>query len=95
MFPWSSVIMVSNILTYHCIFIQCDINNILGEVDDDINFTYDADTVTWGSCTASLNNEMYVFGGQNKLHAADYTQYQVNFHKNDITEIELYLSWPR
>ena len=51
--------------------------------------------MTWGSCTASLNNEMYVFGGQNKLHAADYTQYQVNFHKNDISEIELYLSWPR
>ena len=51
--------------------------------------------MTWGSCTASLNNEMYVFGGQNKGHLDDYTQYQVNFHKNDITEVELYLSWPR
>ena len=44
---------------------------LLGELDADIDFTYgpyewkDGDTVhVVGSCAATLNNEMYVFGGQ-------------------------------
>ena len=41
-------------------------------MDDDINFTYEANTQVHGSCAATLNNEMWVFGG--------YTQTrQVNF----------------
>ena len=72
MFQWSSVIMVSNILTYHCIFIQCDINNILGEVDDDIDFSYEDNTEVLYSCAASLNDEMWVLGGSSKKR-------QVNF----------------
>ena len=37
--------------------------NILGEVDDDINFTYEENTEVYRSCAASLNDEMWVFGG--------------------------------
>ena len=32
-------------------------------MDDDINFTYDADTEVHYSCAASLNDEMWVLGG--------------------------------
>ena len=72
MFQWSSVIMVSHILTYHYLFIQCDNKNILGEVDDDIDFSYEANTQVSLSCAASLNDEMWVFGGNSKKR-------QVNF----------------
>jgi len=34
-----------------------------GEVDNDINFTYETNTEVEGSCAASLNDEMWVFGG--------------------------------
>ena len=64
--------MVSKILTYHYVFILCDNKNILGEVDDDIDFTYDANTEVYNSCSASLNNEIWVFGGNSKKR-------QVNF----------------
>ena len=47
---------------------------ILGEIDADINFTYSqynsptdsraVTTRTVGSCATTLNDEMYVFGGQ-------------------------------
>ena len=44
---------------------------ILGEIDADIDFTYgpyewrNGDTThVVASCAATLNNEMYVFGGQ-------------------------------
>ena len=47
-------------------FIQCDNNNILGEVDDDINFTYEDNTQVYRSCAASLNDEMWVLGGYTK-----------------------------
>ena len=50
---------------------------ILGEVDDDINFTYDANTEVYYSCAASLNDEMWVLGGQ-------YKKRQVNFNLTDI-----------
>ena len=66
MFPWLLVTMVSNILKYHYIFIRCDNKNTLGEVDDDINFTYEANTEAYFSCAASLNDEMWVFGGYNQ-----------------------------
>ena len=64
--------MVSYIKTYQYSFIQCENNNILGEVDDDINFTYDAKTEVFYSCAASLNDEMWVLGGENQKR-------QVNF----------------
>ena len=44
-------------------FIQCDNKNILGEVDDNINFNYEDNTQVSGSCAASFNDEMWVFGG--------------------------------
>lgn len=47
-----------------------------GEYDDDIDFTYDTNTETYKSCSAILNNEMYVFGG------ATYKR-QVNFLKRE------------
>ena len=43
-----------------------DNNNILGEVDDDINFTLEANTEVFRSCAASLNDEMWVLGGYHK-----------------------------
>ena len=46
--------------------IQCDNKNISGEVDDDINFTYEPDTEVYGSCAATLDGEMFVLGGWNK-----------------------------
>ena len=58
--------MVSKIKTYYNLFINCENNNILGEVDDDINFTYDTNTEVYRSCAASLNNEMWVLGGSSK-----------------------------
>ena len=45
---------------------------ILGEVDDDINFSYGANTEVHDSCAASMNDEMWVFGGHSKRR-------QVNF----------------
>ena len=68
MFPWLLVTMVSNILKYHKISIQCDNKNTLGEVDDDINFTYEDNTEAEGSCAATLNDEMWVFGGWNQVN---------------------------
>ena len=49
-----------------------------GEYDDDINFTYDTNTETYKSCSAILNNEMYVFGGGTH-------ERQVIFFKKRIT----------
>ena len=56
--------------------LQCDNNNILGEVDDDIDFSYEDNTEVYYSCAASLNNEMWVFGGSAKKR-------QVNFNWTD------------
>ena len=53
------------------LFIANDNNNILGQVDDDINFAYEDNTVYY-SCAASLNDEMWVLGGGNQKR-------QVNF----------------
>ena len=39
---------------------------LLGNVDDDINFTFEANTEVSRSCAATLNNEMWVFGGWSK-----------------------------
>ena len=41
-------------------------------MNDDINFTYDANTEVYRSCAASLNDEMWVFGGDDQRR-------QVNF----------------
>ena len=55
-------------------FINFSYNDTIysGEVDDDINFTYETGTEVFGSCAASLNDEMWVFGGY-------YQKRQVNF----------------
>ena len=47
-------------------YIANDNNNILGEVDDDINFTLEGNTEVLYSCAASLNDEMWVLDGMNK-----------------------------
>ena len=39
---------------------------ILGNVDYDPEFTFDDDTEVYGSCAASLNDEFWVLGGNNK-----------------------------
>ena len=44
-------------------FISDDNKNIKGEVDDDINFSYDANTEVSEGCAASLNDEMWILGG--------------------------------
>ena len=41
-------------------------------MDDDINFTYNTNTEVDFSCAASLNDEMWVFGGY-------YQEQQVKF----------------
>ena len=33
-----------------------------GEVDDDLNFSYEKNTEVYESCAASLNGEMWVLG---------------------------------
>ena len=50
-------------ITLSSLFIANDNNNILGEVDDDINFTFEDNTEVFYSCAASLNDEMWVLGG--------------------------------
>ena len=52
-------------ITLSLLFIANDNNNILGEVDDDINFAYEDNSVYY-SCAASLNDEMWVLGGAYK-----------------------------
>ena len=52
--------MASKIWSLHEIF---SINIHSGEVDDDINFTYEDRTEVYYSCAASLNDEMWVLGG--------------------------------
>ena len=63
-------------------FIQCDNKNILGEVDDDIDFSYEANTQVSLSCAASLNDEMWVFGGYNKKR-------QVNLNTLTIVQTKM------
>ena len=36
---------------------------VLGNVDDDIVFTYETDTEVFKSCAATLNGEFWVLGG--------------------------------
>ena len=50
-------------ITLWSLFITNDKNNILGEVDDDINFTFEDNTEVEFSCAASLNDEMWILGG--------------------------------
>ena len=37
-----------------------------GNYDDDLDFTYDENTDVYGSCSASLNDKMLIFGGWNQ-----------------------------
>jgi len=53
-------------ITLSLVLIADDSNNNLGEVDDDINFTFEDDTEVKYSCAASLNDEMWVLGGGNQ-----------------------------
>ena len=53
-------------ITLSLFFIENDNNNILAEVDDDINFTFEDNTEVFYSCAASLNDEMWVLGGNNQ-----------------------------
>ena len=39
---------------------------ILGNVDYDPEFTFDEDTEVYGSCSASLKDEFWILGGNNK-----------------------------
>ena len=66
MFQWLFDTMVSNIWIDHYFSNSYDIKNIWGETDDDINFTYEANTEVYESCAASLNDEMWVLGGYNQ-----------------------------
>jgi len=50
-------------ITLSLVFIADDNNNNLGEVDDDIDFTFEENTEVYESCAASLNDEMWVLGG--------------------------------
>ena len=52
--------MAGKIWSFHEIF---SINIHSGEVDDDINFTYEDNTDVYGACAASLDDEMWVLGG--------------------------------
>ena len=47
-----------------------------GEVDDDINLNYDANTEVFGSCAASLNGKMFVLGGWNQAQQVNIKQCQ-------------------
>ena len=50
-----------------CFHSQWQPNKVhLGEVDLDINFTYDINTEVVDSCAASLHGEMWVLGGYNQ-----------------------------
>ena len=40
-------------------------NLFLGEVDDDIKFDYEPNTVIDASCASSLEGEMFILGGWN------------------------------
>ena len=37
---------------------------LAGEVDDDIDFTFEQNTEVYGSCATSLEGEMWVLGGE-------------------------------
>ena len=52
-------------VTYNFIFIECDKKNYLGNVNNDIDFTYEPNTGVTDSCAASLNGEMWVLGDFN------------------------------
>ena len=59
-----------------------------GEYDADINFTFDFSWEVHGSCAATLNNEMYLFGGGGGVGSAG--QDKVNFWwEGEIAELSL------
>ena len=47
----------------HAFSINTIILTILGNYDDDINFTFGPDTEVEASCVSAFNGEMWVFGG--------------------------------
>lgn len=52
-----------------------------GEVNDDISFSFESDTVVDGSCTAYLEDEMFVIGGFGKSRQVNIT-FEGNGHLN-------------
>ena len=49
------------------LFYQQEYNIIhSGEVDNDINFTYETNTEVYASCAALLDDEMWILGGYSK-----------------------------
>ena len=82
MFLWLSDTTVSDIYILHYVFYSYDNKNILGEVDDDINFTYDANTEVYYSCSASWNDEMWILGG-------NYQRRQVSLKNPKFTNCKL------
>ena len=57
------VTYIKSFLSYRMRRVIYKRSNNLGEVDDDINFTYDINTEVEFSCAASLNDDMWVLGG--------------------------------
>ena len=52
----------------------------LGEYDDDIDFTFGENTIVYKSCSAVLNDEMYVFGGDTVRNRGSHER-QVNQYR--------------
>ena len=52
----------------------------LGEVDDEINFTFDDNTEVDRSCAATLNDEMWILGGYHKIRQVSFFYNCKNIH---------------
>ena len=72
MFRWLSVLMVCKIYTKRLGTVETIFFLFEGEVDDDIYFTYDTNTEVYLSCTATLNGEMWVLGGNSHEQQVSY-----------------------
>ena len=72
-------------ITQSSLFIANDNNNILGELDDDINFTFEDNTEVFYSCAASLNDEMWVLGGYNKRRQVNLKLLDKKVDKNNLS----------
>ena len=54
---------------------------ILGEIDNDLNFNYDANSEVFASCAATLNGNMYVLGGKFKKKQVCFNKFSF-FYEN-------------
>ena len=73
-------------ITLSYFFIANDNNNVLGEVDDDINFTFEDNTDVVYSCAASLNDEMWVLGGANKKRQVNLKLFDKRVDINNLSK---------